>query len=331
MTAGSGSGYGILGLTPDATYYFALWTRDDADNWSAVSNIASGRASSSDRGSIAGSVTQASSQAIQGVVVEGFGPSGDLIDSDNTSAEGAYILNDLPAGKYTLKVTWSANDITSSVSKTGVDCGSAGVDFQLSVSYQLAVVTGVIPSAYKPDERFRMSAAAARSARPYVELFQRGRRIAMAYVDEGGRFTLSNLLPGTYGIRLYNGKEFTELETVRLNEGERLEYAPKWALLDKAAVYAYPNPARSEVSLHFETNNPDFVAEIAVFDVAGRLVKKFSNSDLQRDYDSPGRHRGHWPLKGDRVASGVYIWTLNIKNPKTDERERVIKKFAIIR
>ncbi|HOW90615.1 MAG TPA: T9SS type A sorting domain-containing protein, partial [Elusimicrobiales bacterium] len=269
----------------------------------------------------------------QGVVVEGFASSGDLMASDNTDADGKYALNDLPAGKYTLKATWSANDITSSVSKSGVDCGASGVNFQLSVSYQLAVVSGVIPSAYRTAERYRMSALAAQNARQYVELFQRGRRIAVAYADDKGRFTLANLLPGTYGIRLFNGREFTEMDSVRLSEGERLEYSPKWALLNKEAVYAYPNPARNEVSLHFETNFEDFVAEIAVFDVGGRLVKKFSNSELQRNYDAPGsgKHRGYWPLKGDNVASGVYIWVLNIKNPLTEERERVIKKFAIIR
>ncbi len=333
LTAGARSGYTIIGLIPDSVYYFALWTQDDAGNWSAVSNIASGAASKSDRGAISGSVIQSSSQAIQGVVMEAYNQAAILAGSDNTSATGEYNLNDLPAGKYTVKAIWSANDITSSVSKSNIDCGAAAVNFKLSVSYVLAEVTGTIPSAYRPAERYRMSSSAAQSARPYVELFQRGRRVAMAYADEKGRFSLVNLLPGTYGIRLYNGKEFTELENVRLSDGQRLEYAPKWALLNKDAVYAYPNPAESEVSLHFETNFTDFVAEIAVFDVAGRLVKKISSSEIQRNYDAPGsgKHRGYWPLRGDKVASGVYIWVLNIKDPNSNDRERIIKKFAIIR
>jgi sodium-dependent dicarboxylate transporter 2/3/5 len=31
----------MLGLTPSTTYYFALRTRDEADNWSDVSNLVS--------------------------------------------------------------------------------------------------------------------------------------------------------------------------------------------------------------------------------------------------------------------------------------------------
>jgi hypothetical protein len=328
LSAGSGAGHTIIGLAAGSTYYFALWIKDDADNWSGVSNIAAGETSALEIGSISGMVTQASSRPIQGVMVEAYTASGDLAASDNTSSDGKYSLPDLGAGKYTVKVLWSAEDIASSVSKSDINCGAAGVNFTLSISYQLAAVTGFIPAGYRPGPGYRASATALEGGRPFVELFQRGRRVAMAYADELGGFQLDNLLPGTYSIRVYNGRDFSEPQTVRLKDGERLLFTPKWEVLSKEAVYAYPNPAGSEVSFHFNTSLMVFEAEVNVFDVAGRLVKKFSTADITNDTQG---YRVRWRLSGEKVASGVYIFSLSVKDPKTGEHARSIKKFAIIR
>jgi len=332
LAAGTRAGYNMIGLTTDSTYYFALWTRDDAGNWSDISNIASGQATLSASGAISGAVTQVSSQPIQGVMVEAYTPGGNLAASNTTSSAGTYSLSGLSAGKYTVKVIWTAYDITSSVSKGGVDCGAAGVNFTLSISYQLAAVTGIIPSGYQASARFRASSVAPEETRPYVELFQRGRRVAMAYADEQGRFSLDNLLPGTYTIRVYNGRDFTEPQTVKLKDGERLIFTPKWEVLNKEAVFAYPNPAKNEVNFHFDTGLAilDTELEISVFDIAGRLVKKFSRVDVTVDTQAGG-YRVNWQLRGEKVASGVYIYSLNVKDPQTGEHARSIKKFAIIR
>lgn len=330
LSAGARGGHTVIGLAAGSTHYFALWTKDDAGNWSGVSNIASGKPAVSEAGTILGMVTQASSQPIQGVIVEAYTPAGGLAASDATSDAGTYSLSGLSAGKYTVTVLWNADDISSSVSKGGVDCGAADVNFTLSISYQLATVSGVIPSGYRSG--FRASAAAPEGVRPYVELFQRGRRVAMAYADELGRFALNNLLPGTYSIRAYNGKEFTEPQIVKLKDGERLLFTPKWNVLNKEAVYAYPNPARSEVSFHFDTSLALFEAEVSVFDIAGRLVKNFSTADVLPDTQAAGGgYRVRWQLAGEKIASGVYIYALNVKDPKTGEHARSIKKFAIIR
>ena len=332
LAAGGRAGYTVAGLTPDTTYYFALWTKDDAANWSGVSNLASGKSSIVNSGSISGMVIQASSQPIQGVLVEAYDQLGGLAASGATGNDGKHSLTGLGTGKYTVKATWSVNDITSSVSKGNIDCGASNVDFSLSISYQLATVSGVIPSNFRPAGSFRASAASSDGGRPYVELFQRGRRVALAYTDEQGRFSLSNLLPGTYSIRVYNGRNFTGLQTVKLQEGERLVFTPKWEVLNKDAVYAYPNPAKTEVSFHFDTGLAlsEAAVEISVFDIAGRLVKKFSAPDAVVDTRAGG-YCVRWQLSGEKVASGVYIYALNVKDPKTGEHERSIKKFAIIR
>ncbi|MFA6435334.1 MAG: carboxypeptidase regulatory-like domain-containing protein [Elusimicrobiales bacterium] len=329
LAAGARAGYTLIGLADGSTGYFSLWTKDDAGNWSAASNLAAGLAGGAAVGTISGRVTQASSQPIQGVLVEAYTAAGVLAGSDATSSEGKYSLPGLGAGKYTIKALWTAEDIASSVSKGGVDCGAAEVNFSLSISCRLAAVSGVIPSGYRPGSGFRASAAASEDSRPYVELFQRGRRIAMAYADGAGRFSLSNLLPGTYSIRVYNGKEFSEPQTVKLKSGELLFFTPKWEVLKKESVYAYPNPARREVSFHFDTSLAVFEAELSVFDIAGRLVKQFSTAEVSND--PHGGYRVHWELAGGKAASGVYIYALNMKDPKTGDHARAIKKFAIIR
>ena len=331
LTAGTTAAANLTGLSPGTSYYFALWTRDDAGNWSGLSNIAVAAAAGTAVGKISGMVTQASSQPIQGVIVEAYNPAGGLDVSDATSNSGKYSLHSSGPGKYTVKVTWSADDITSSVSKGGVDYCAADINFTLSIYYQLASVSGVIPSKYRPAGGYRASASDQQDGGPYAELFQRGRRVAMAYTDELGNFSLDNLLPGTYSIRVYNGKEFTDLQTIRLKEGQRFIFAPKWAVLNKDEAYAYPNPASGEISFHFETDLTVFEAEISVFDIAGRLVKKFPAAEAASDTQVGAGYRFRWLFSREKVASGVYIYMLNIKDPATGERARIIKKFAIIR
>ena len=103
-------------------------------------------------------------------------------------------------------------------------------------------------------------------------------------------------------------------------------------MLNKEAVYAYPNPAKTEVSFHFDTGLAliDAEVEVSIFDISGRLVEKFSNSEVAADTQAGG-YRVRWQLNGEKVASGVYIYVLNVRDPKTGEHARSIKKFAIIR
>jgi len=331
LTAGASAEYTITGLSAGTGYYFALWTEDDAGNWSALSNIAAAGTAGAATGKIMGMVMQASSQPIQGVIVEEYTPAGSLTMSDTTSGAGQYSLHSPAAGKYTIKVTWTADDITSSVSKGDIDYCAADINFRLSIYYQLAAVSGVIPSSYRPASGYRTASTAPQDGAPYAELFQRGRRVAMAYTDELGGFLLENLLPGTYSLRVFNGKEFTELQTIRLKDGQHLQFAPKWAVLNKEESYAYPNPATGEISFHFETNLAVFEAEIDVFDIAGRLVRKFTAAEVSNDTQVGAGYRVRWLLSREKVASGVYIYMLNIKDPASGEHARVIKKFAIIR
>ncbi|MBU2572870.1 MAG: carboxypeptidase regulatory-like domain-containing protein [Elusimicrobia bacterium] len=344
IAAGSTQSYTISGLAMGTTYYFAAWAADDALNWSPVSSTASAVSGAANTGSISGTVTQASTQPIAGVIVEAYDANDFVRASDNTASDGTYELSGLDLGKYTVRATWSANDITSAVSKSDIDTGAGGVNFMLSIAYELATISGYIPAGFIPDSSYYARTAASARFRPsgeddktpYVELFQKGRRVAAAPVDSGGRFRISNLLPGTYSIRVFNGREFTDLTPIKLKEGENFNFVPEWSILSKEAVYAYPNPARTAVNIHFETNlasQSDFEAEVSVFNIAGGLVKTFRAADVSPDTvaGGAGSYKVAWNFSNEKVASGVYLYVVRLKYISTGKVEKVVKKLAIIR
>lgn len=338
VTAGTTRYWTLTGLAPAAAYYFKLWTADDAQNWSAVSNEASALSGAPDSGALTGSVTDASAQPLTGVLVEARSPAGALEGSDYTDAFGVYSIPGVDSLYVTVRAVWTAQDIESSVTKDNVPNGSSGVNFSLSVSYQLASILGVIPSNYLPAFSGSRPATAryttretrtSSGAEPFVEVYSRGRRIGAAYTDAAGSFEIPNLLPGTYSLRVFNGSEFSRMETVKLGPGERLVFAPKWDLLNKAGVFAYPNPASTEVHFHFSPSAVSYEAEVQIFDVAGRLVRTLDAHEP--DLAQLGGRRLTWDLARDGAAPGVYLYVLRVKDVSTGNSEKVVKKFAVVR
>jgi len=338
VTAGTTRYWTLTGLDPAAVYYFTLWTADDAQNWSAVSNEASALSGAPDSGALTGHVTDAAAQPLTGVLVEARSPAGALEGSDYTDAFGVYSIPGVDSLYLTLRAVWTAQDIESSVTKDNVPNGSSNVNFSLSVSYQLASILGVIPSNYLPAASGARPASAryttretrtSSGAQPFVEIYSRGRRIGAAYTDAAGAFEIPNLLPGTYSLRVFNGSEFSRLETVKLGPGERLVFSPQWDLLNKAGVFAYPNPASTEVHFHFPQPPELYEAEAQIFDVAGRLVKTLSAH--APDLMQLGGRRLTWDLARDGVAPGVYLYVLRVKGLSTGRTEKVVKKFAVVR
>lgn len=337
VTAGSAAGLTIAGLQPSASYYFSLWTRDDAGNWSAASNVAGGETSSASPGFISGTVTQASGDPVQGVLVDVYGADGLLKAGDTTNAFGAYEVTGLEIGDFTVRATWSADDIVSYVSKDNIPSGTLGVDFALSVSYQLASVSGTIPAAFTAlSTQAGFRAASAGGTGLWVEVYKLGRLVARAEADAAGRFTVSNLLPGTYSLRAYNGKEYTDPVTVKLAQGQDYFFRPTWAALIKDRVFAYPNPARTSAHIHFDSNLAlaGMRADIAVFDLTGRLVKRFTAADAAVDPDYAGGGVGYrvtWDLARDNVAPGVYFYSVEVEGTAGEKAEKVVRKLAVIR
>ena len=338
VTAGTTRYWTLTGLDPAAVYYFTLWTADDAQNWSSVSNEASALSGAPDSGALTGSVTDASAQPLTGVLVEARSPAGALEGSDYTDAFGVYSIPGVDSLYVTVRAVWTAQDIESSVTKDNVPNGSSGVNFSLSVSYQLASILGIIPSNYLPAFSASRPATAryttretrtSSGAEPFVEVYSRGRRIGAAYTDAAGSFEIPNLLPGTYSLRVFNGSEFSRMETVKLGPGERLVFSPQWDLLNKAGVFAYPNPASTEVHFHFSPSAVSYEAEVQIFDVAGRLVRTLDAH--APDLAQLGGRRLTWDLARDGAAPGVYLFVLRVKDVATGRAEKVVKKFAVVR
>ncbi|HAT71635.1 MAG TPA: hypothetical protein DCS63_02335 [Elusimicrobia bacterium] len=335
LAAGSTQFTSVTGLNPSASYYFTLWTADDALNWSPASNEAAGTSGAPDTGSLSGRVTDASGNPVTGVLVEALDAAGAVEGSDYTDIFGDYSIPALNSLYLTIRAVWAAQDIESSVSKDGILNGSAGVNFSLSISYQLASISGFIPANYRLARTVRAAGfyttreVNTKTSGAFVEIYRKGRRIGAAFADEKGAFSVPNLLPGTYGLRVYNGSEYSRMQTVKLAPGENLVFTPKW-VLNKDKVYAYPNPANTVVNFHFEPVTVAFEAEIEVFDVSGRLVKKLNN--VSNDTVVGGSSRKiSWDMSRENVASGVYLYILRLKDSASGESEKIVKKFAVIR
>ncbi|MBI4386089.1 MAG: hypothetical protein HY551_01780, partial [Elusimicrobia bacterium] len=327
------------GLSPGTTYFLAVFTRDDAGNWSAVSNVASARTAFTPPNSITGHVVNLSTQGITGVLMNAYNPDGSLASTTYTlnDGSGTYALAGLSSGAYIVEAVWTANGLTSSIWKDGIAMGSFNVDFVLTVSYTLASITGQMFALESDGEAsggaaYRARAAARSSANGYVELFQNGRRIAVSGVNADGRFTVSNLLPGRYSLRGYNGLAFTPLIDVSLLEGEVREVSLVWDPLPEPSVYAFPNPARDRTTLRFETNVAGPEAQILVFDVTGALVREIPGSEMT----SPqlGLYHANWDLtnqRGEAVVSGIYLFLVKVRSSTTGQVAHVTKKLAIVR
>jgi hypothetical protein len=337
LTAGSTQHTTITGLGPSTSYYFTLWTADDALNWSAASNEAAATSGAPDSGSLGGRVTDASGNPVTGVLVEALGASGAVEGSDYTDVYGDYSIPALNSLYLTIRAVWAAQDIESSVSKDGVPNGSAGVNFSLSVSYQLASITGFIPAnfllkqAARPAGFYTTREVNTRTSGAFVEIYRKGRRIGAAFADAKGAFAVPNLLPGTYALRVYNGSDYSRMQTVILRPGESLVFTPKWDLLNKDKVYAYPNPANTSVNFHFEPTAASFEAEVEVLDIAGRLVKRLTAVSADSVVPGVNSKKIAWDMSREKIASGVYIYILRVKDAAAGESEKVVKKFAVIR
>ena len=123
---------------------------------------------------------------------------------------------------------------------------SAALNFKLEVTFQLASVTGQISLSPRVKEAIRQAQLRAAPGAPvegpaFIEIIQDGRVTVKQHTDVDGRYKVPNLLPGIYQVRAFNGKFFSEMQTVQLNGGE-FSLTFKFALLPEEEVYNFPNP-----------------------------------------------------------------------------------------
>ncbi|HNW44007.1 MAG TPA: fibronectin type III domain-containing protein [Elusimicrobiales bacterium] len=315
--------YTVAGLAPNGTYYLELWVADDAGLWSPASPQVTTMAGESLNNEISGTVKTPLGVGVAGIVVEAYSNTGVLSATTYTLDDnlGSFTLTNLADGLYRVQATLVENGFESSIAKDQMPMGYSDVNFVLSIAYELAGISGVVPLAAPAG--FRPAAAGAGSE---VQLWQNGRKVYAVYTDAAGRFAINNLIPGIYTLKVLDAGGVWRSVEVKLVSGQVLRINPLQTLLKKDAVYAYPNPARDHVKFHVETDinaNP-VQAEISVFTLDGRLTERIAQpAALVNDY--------LWNFTGGKPASGVYFYTVRLRDEATGKVETTTRKFAVLR
>ena len=97
-------------------------------------------------------------------------------------------------------------------------------------------------------------------------------------------------------------------------------------------MFAFPNPAKETVTIRFVSNAFAIDGSVVIYDVTGTAVRVIANSDIS--LVGNGLYHAVWDTTnsaGSRVASGVYLFVVKVKDTQTGERRQVTKKLAIIR
>jgi hypothetical protein len=263
----------------------------------------------------------------------------ELVSSAITDTKGYYgITGLLPETTYFVRANWRVDDIESSVSKEAY-APSYSIDFTLEIGYLLGTIAGNVSGVEREAKRVS-GAGLSQSLSPgnsiaFVELEQRGKVIVRVPVEADGNYSIPNLLPGRFVARAYNGSIYSEPRMVNLKEGETLRVDFAFGIMPEETVFSYPNPAKSGFTrIRYYCGYTDPEAEIKIYDIAGELVRKVKDSEINRDGTDPHIYRFLWDCKnssGKGVASGIYIYMVEVKEKSNGETKKVIKRMAVIR
>jgi len=269
-----------------------------------------------------------------------------LIAQCITDTNGTYGLDGLAAGSiYMVRANWRINDIESSVSM-GAIAPSSCFDFTLEIDYELATVAGSVSGV---EEKY-IAGLSSRQLKgingaglqamlspgngiAFVELQQKGKVIARVPVEGDGTYTIPNLLPGRFIARAYNGTIYSDSRIVDLKEGKTLRVDFAFGIIPEETVFSYPNPAKSgSTTIRYYCGYSEPEAEIRIYDIAGGLVKKIEDKEIDKA-DAP-IYRFLWNCKNssdEEVSSGIYIYTVEVKEKSSNETKKVMKKMAVVR
>jgi len=324
----------ISGLTQLTTYYYRLYSVNAESVKTGPAELTVQTLNSVIKGPISGKVTQANGTAILGVLVQLYNNEGTVkIAETTTLTDGTYLFENLDDGIYRVVCSWLVNEIEAMVYKTDVPENSDNVLFTLEIQYQLAQLAGKITLGSKANF---VSGRFAPAQQPFVELLQRGRVIAKIDADTSGNYAIPNLLPGKYVVRAFNGVQMSEPSQIQVKEGEKVMLNFRWALgLANENVYAYPNPTKIDnLTIKYSLPNLNHTAKLRFYNIAGELVREVKDGEISKNASSSGGCKFIWNLKnedGDDVASGVYIYILDLEETDTGEKATVKKKLAVIK
>ena len=330
LTSTTAVAYNDKDLIQLTTYYYRLYSVNGDGTQAGPVELVVQTLNSVVKGPISGKVTQSNGQAITGVSVQ-------LLNNDGTAklaevftdTEGKYLFENVEDNVYQLVCSWYVNEIESVVYKKDVPENTTGLAFTLEINYQLAQLVGKITL----GTRANLAGKFAPAQQPYIELLQHGKTIAKINADASGNYTIPNLLPGKYIARAFNGVQMSVSNEIKISEGEKQVINFVWPLeLQNTEVYAYPNPTKVwHSTIRYSVLNTNHTASIKIYNLAGELVRDVKDNEITK---TAPKYEFKWNLFTDDnniVASGIYIYILELKELISGEKATVKKKMAIIK
>jgi len=283
--------------------------------------------------SIGGIVKKSDGTTLTGIKVKIL--SGEtLVKEDWTDTEGFYEIGGLSSGTYTAEAEWTLNNVISRVGKE-TWTGRGDINFTLSIDYEVGAIAGLL--SLTPDCKI-LSAGCRKFSEEDGAAFAEvrnagGEVIVKAAADSAGGFEIPNLLPGTYYVRGYNGKQWSSTAKVELAEGGIANITLTVTSLPLDNVYAYPNPCGDDsINIKFSSVWNSLTKKIRIYTLTGEKVIEAGDGDITGP--SAGAYVYTWDLRNSSrrdAANGVYFYTVEVTNTSTGEKKSVNKKFALVR
>ncbi|MCJ7646785.1 T9SS type A sorting domain-containing protein, partial [bacterium] len=207
----------------------------------------------------------------------------------------------------------------------------------LEIDYVLGTIAGNVSGVEREAKRvsasgFNNSLSPGNSI-AFVELEQKGKVIVKVPLEMDGSYSIPNLLPGRFVARAYNGSIYSNSRTVNLKEGETLRVDFAFGIMPEETVFNYPNPAKDgSTTIRYYCGYADPEAEIKIYNISGELVKKVEDNEVDRA--AAPIYTFLWDCKnnsGKEIASGIYIYAVEVKEKGGNGNKKVVKRMAVIR
>ena len=122
---------------------------------------------------------------------------------------------------------------------------------------------------------------------------------------------------------------------MNLKEGETFKVNFVFGIMPGETVFNYPNPAKKgSTTIRYYCGYSDPEAQIKIYNIAGELVRKVGDSEIDKTDAAKYIYRFLWDFKnnsGKEVASGIYIYIVEVKEKSSGATKKVVKRLAVIR
>jgi len=234
-----------------------------------------------------------------------------------------------------VRVTWTgAGGLESSAEKQTPN-GTAAFNFTLGVNFDLGVVQGMVSglSASKIRSASGLIMPQSVSEYAFVEI-SAGRKVMRIPVASDGSFRVSNLLPGRYSARAWDGSRYSNSETLVLSGGASVTLSFTFPV--SAEVYCWPNPfaATSEAGVHIRYIGAGYNASVKIYTLTGELVRSAKEGEFTVTPAPKSGKEFVWDLRNNSrqdVSSGVYFYTLELRDSAGGGKKQYRGKIGVVR